>query len=392
MLKTIFDIYSKEEIEANIAEIKELLNDKYSDKDILDELNYDMKEEFLSTAKARLRNEKDLYKDIGKDVLYFNEEDLRFSTPKIIADYRAKKLKCNKIVDLCSGIGVQSNAFSDSCKEVLAIEIDPRKVKYAEENFKKKNLKFIIGDVLSEEIITKVKEFSPDTIFVDPERLAGEEERNLESIKPNLKKLIKIYSKITSNICIEIPPRIENNKLKEFECEKEYLTLKNKLNRLNLYFGKLKEFDIRVSDAFSGVYIYNNDSAKKIKSNHKMGWYIYEISDAVIKAGLLNELGKWTEADLLLGTDKNKVILTNNKPVIKFSCFAECYKVIDKTKNINEVNNILKNNKFGKAVIKYSIEPKDYWKERNMFEKGLSGNKEAVIFKINKEYVIGEEV
>lgn len=337
-------------------------------------------------------------KDIG-NVKYFNKEDLRFATPLVIANYRAKRLKCNKIVDLCSGIGIQSGAFAKTCKEVYAFEIDSRKVEYAKKNFKNiNNIRFICGDVLSREVIDKIKEIKPDIIFCDPERIAEEKERNLDSIKPDIKKLVKVYSKITPNICIEMPPRIDIKKLNELGefggFEAEYLSIDKKLNRLNLYFGKLKEFEIRAVDVGSGLFIFKNDSVKQIKKTKNIGDYIYEISDSVIKAGLINEIGKWIDdSSLLEGTEKNKVILTTNDLSLEFShALYEAYFVIGVVNNLNEINRILIKDGFGKAVIKYSIDPKDYWKERNLLEKGLIGEKEAVIFKINGRYMIGEEV
>ncbi len=392
-MKTIFDVYSNEEIDANIEEITELLNDKYSDKDILNELDCDLKEEFLSIAKAQIRNEKDKSKLI--DAFYFNEEDLRFSTPKLVADYRAGRLKCNRIVDLCSGIGIQAGAFTRTCKEVLAVEIDSSKVKYAQENCKdRKNIKFLIGDVLDDDLINQVKKFSPDIIFCDPERLVEEKERNLESIKPNLRKLIEIYSKICRNICIEVPPRIDIKKLNELgNMEKEYLSLDNKLNRLDLYFGEIKKAEISVVDAVSRARLEKNSSIKNAVISKKTLSYIYEVSEAVVKAGLINEFTNECGAAIIEGCEKNKVLLTSDYAIDKkLKNLCNSYKIVGFADNFEDINKALRKIGFGKVVIKYSIEPKYYWKERNMIERGLLGKKEAAVLRVNGRYLIGEKM
>ncbi|MEM0465595.1 MAG: hypothetical protein QXW97_02745 [Candidatus Pacearchaeota archaeon] len=396
-MKTIFDIYSKEEIEKIIKQIHIAFNNGYKDDEILKKVNLDMIEELISLAKARLEAQKEFSKKIY-NVKYFNIDDLRFGTPVSVAEFRAKKLKCNKIVDLCSGIGLQSFAFSKQCSEVLSVEIDERKSKYSIMNFgEQKNITFICGDVLSKEIVKKVSDFKPDIIFCDSERQVNEKERSLQTIKPNLKDLISIYEKICPNICIEIPPRIDLEKLKDLDCEKEYLSLNSKLNRLDLNFGNLKKFDVKVVDVESGVYIFKDSNVNSIKVTDKINSFIYELSEAVIKADLINEIGELINADLLKFCEENKVLLTNKTPNVDFKHLADCYKVIGISKNIDNAINILKKESVGKVVIKYSINPKYYWKERNRYENNIRGKKEVFIFKIfNKKrkisYVICERL
>jgi len=330
-----------------------------------------------------------MVKYIG-DIKDYSEDDLRFATPINVAKRRAKDLKCDRIVDLCSGIGIQACEFAKTCSRVLAIEIDSRKVEVSNKNFSNvKNLKFEVGDVMDEKIIEEVRNFNPDIIFCDPERLASEKERNIESIKPDLKRLIEVYGKICKNICIEVPPRIDLDKLKELDCEKEYLSLDNKLNRLNLKFGNLKRDGRSVVDVSSGMRIVDN-SERKAKENGKVLNYVYDVSEAVVKADLVDELACLIFARILKGCEKNKVLLTSKEPSLEFGCFAVPYNVIEIVYRFNYINKILRTNGFGKAVIKYSIEPKNYWKDRNLLEKGLKGEREAVVFRVNNQFVICE--
>lgn len=390
MEKTIFDLYSQDEIEDIIEGIMLMIDEGHKDKDILDNVEGEFALEFLSIAKARIKSDTESGKFVG-EAKYFNLDDLRFTTPENVSDYRASRLKCKVIVDLCSGIGVQSAGFAKTCSKVFGFEIDSRKVKYAQENFPLKNLKFFIGDVLDKKIIEQISDIKPDIIFCDPERLPAEKERNLDSIKPNIKRLIEVYSKICPNLCIEIPPQINIDKLKEFNCEKEYLSLNNKLNRLGLYFGELKEAEISVVDVITGDRIGKNDLIKKSRRTNKVFPYLYEVSPAVEKAGVENEFAEELGFLILKESENSKLLMTSEELSNNFKGFYKAYQVFYITPNFNDINRILKKDGFGKVVLKYSIDPKDYWRERNRIENSLRGDKEAVVFIVNGKYVLCEE-
>lgn len=344
--------------------------------------------ESLIIAKARKRAHESKSKFI--DLVYFNLEDLRFSTPKRVADYRAKRLSCTRIADLCCGIGSQSIAFSKTCKEVLAVEIDKRKIEYARMNDKEKKVKFIQGDVLSENTKKEVNEFKPDIIFCDPERLKSESVRILGSIKPSLIKIFEFYSKVTKNIAIEIPPQMNLKQLEELkkfgEFEAEYLSFNNKLNRMTVYFNDLKKADISAAD-ISGTRIEKADC--KAELSKKPLKFIYEASGAVKKAKLENEFALLINAKILGG--KKKMILLTSESLCKnkeAKAFSKVYRLIAVSNNFNNTINILRKFGFGKVVLKIRIKPEDYWKERGRYQKLLKGKKEATLFKLNEESCI----
>lgn len=327
-------------------------------------------------------------KELG--IKFYSKEDLRFATPKEVAEFRARRLKCKRIADLCCGIGAQTFAFSKTCENVVGVEIDKRKTELARKNCNSKNTEIIQGDVLSLDIFKKIKEFKPEIIFCDPERPENEKEREIKNIRPNLKKLIEIYSKICKNICIEIPPQIEKEKLNELgKFEAEYLSCKNKLNRLNIYFGDLAESEVSVVD-ISGVKIKKANA--KAEHTKKVLNYLYEASTAIKKAGLENELAQ--ESELKILSEEGKLLLTSEKSEInKFSkAFTKIYKIIGISEDKKEIIKILKKNYFGKVVLKTNVSPENYWAERNEYENELNGNKDAVLFLLKDKFIIGEEI
>src|SRR3989344_5650340 len=124
--------------------------------------------------------------------LHFRDEDLRWATHELAAEFRAQRLKCKTIVDIGCGIGFQRFAFAKTCKKVYAIEIDTEKIKLAEKNAHAlgiKNIEFIHGDALSEKVIKQLQEV--DIVFCDPERLPEESKRSIATIKPSISELLK---------------------------------------------------------------------------------------------------------------------------------------------------------------------------------------------------------
>jgi hypothetical protein len=393
-MANIFEQYSKERIEHFLNLANDLLEKKLSDKEILKELspelkeNFELSREFLDIAKARKRAKESKYK--FSEAKYFNSKDLRFSTPKEIADYIAERLKCDIIIDLCSGIGAQSFSFSKQCKKVYSVEINKDRFIYAKNNFPEKNIQFINGDVLSEKIINQIKETKPNIIFCDPERLESEIERNLDSIKPNIKQLIETYLKISPNICIELPPQIDFDKLKELkglgDFEAEYLSFNNKLNRLHLYFGNLKKSEVSVVDV-SGVRIERfGKSLEKVNNQNKVNKplkYLYEATTAIIKAGLENEFAQKINAKTLY-SNKTKLLLTSDSlsQSEEAKKLSKIYKILGYSDNFKGIIKILNNNKIGKVVIKKKVSPEEYWNERKKYEKQLFGKKQACLFSV----------
>jgi hypothetical protein len=390
-MKSIFDCYTEEELTKILGRLRGLLEAKKPIPEIKEILNKDKLvevDELISIASAQLKNSKK--KDLG-EIKYFNESDLRFATPKDVAAYRAKRMSCNCLVELCCGIGIQTNAFSKVCKEVFAFEIDSRKVLYAKKNFPSRNIHFFCGDVLSNEVIEEVKKIKPDFIFCDPERMPSEEERNLGSIKPDIVELVKTYLKITPNLAIEVPPQISPDKLNVLgDFEREYTSYNKKLNRLTLYFGKLKKSSISVVDV-SGARIEQKEIGNLLISDSPKN-YIYEVSEGVLKAGLNKEFSLLTSTNQLSGCEKNKLLFTSEKlvksPIIE--SFANSYFLLGVAKGKLEALKIIKQNRIGIALIKYSIDPAVYWKERKMYEHSLSGEGSCVLFKQIND--LGEEL
>src|SRR3989338_1319398 len=215
----IFDNYSAEEADVLIAKMQASHGNFTPFKGIKDA------DELISIAKARAKaKKKTSYKN-----LFFTEEDLRFATPEVVAEYRAERLQCKTLVDIGCSIGLQTFAFARHCNKVIAIEIDERKIAYAKQNAKKldiKNIEFIHGDALEPKIIQQIHE--AEIVFSDTERLPEEKSRSLDRVNPNIGEVLRKYGHLTEDFCFEIPASIG---FVDISGEKEYLDIDKKLNR-----------------------------------------------------------------------------------------------------------------------------------------------------------------
>ncbi len=321
------------------------------------------------------------------DKLHYREEDIRWATHELAAEYRAQRLKCKTIVDIGCGIGFQSFAFAKTCKKVYAIEIDKEKIKLAQKNaliLGWKNIEFIHGDALSDEVISQLK--NVDMVFCDPERSPEEKQRSVASIKPSIPELLKKYRALTEDIAIEFPPQMREI---PFDCEKEYLSIDGALNRLTLYFGSLQKCE-RSAVVLPAEKKLCSAEEKTLKETDMMKEYLYEADPAVVKADLLGELAEETGAELY-GEGKAAFFTSDKKMVSPF--FKNTFKVIDMcAQDEHEIIAALQKHDAGKVLLRIPVDPKEYWKIRKKIEEKLSGSKAYALLYLGAEAIIIENV
>ena len=328
-----------------------------------------------------------LSKHVSLEQLHYKAEDLRWATPEIVANYRAQRLKCQTIADLGCGIGFQTLAFAKVCQKVYAVDKDQEKIQRAQHNAEAlglSNIIFIVGDILSKEVIAAVKD--AEIFFCDPERLPEEKERNLETITPNLKKLVQQYSKLSSKLAVELPPQI---KKVPFAGEKEYLSLERKLNRLTWYSKALSKGKRSAVILPSKEILYADTKAELLKSR-KLQAYLYEVDPAVVKAGLLAELSTLTSTSFYAA---EKAAFFTGAELIKSPFFVHTFKILGITTwEDSEIKKSLQDLSVGTVLIRWPVPPDQYWKIKNKLESSLSGTKKVSLFKLQGQAVVGEEV
>lgn len=380
-----------EEVEQEVSKATELIKKGYQKDYILARVKgkFFSREKIFEMAKCRIKARKKFGEMANH--LFFDEEALRYATPPEIAEYRARRINGRKIADICCGVGMQLMYFSKYAEKVIGVEIDGDRVKMAKLNlevFGAENFEIIQGDALSREIFDRI---DADCIFCDPSRSPQEEKRTFETLSPNPAKVYEMYSKKSDAIAFELPPQMREEEIK-IEGEREYTSLNFDLNRLALYTGELASCDVAAVSLPSEERVSNEDEEIEMEARNKIADYIYEVDRTIIKAGLLKNLaGKIGFDGFLLQLKERRTLLTSSNTYK--SSFLRAYKVADTCDfDIKKINRVLKKHGAGKATLRFSIEPKEYWKIRNKIEDGLRGDKRFYIFKTEGKAIIAERL
>lgn len=326
--------------------------------------------------------------------VFADKEGMQLATPEIVAKYIAKRLKTGIIADLGCGIGGQVIFFAKECRKVYAVERNPEKLEYAKKNcelYGVNNVEFILGDALSESIREKVRD--ADIIFSDPARPLTEKERTLENLEPPITEILRLYSDVTPELAFHAPPQMPPGRIM-LDCEREYLSLNGQLNRLTLYFGRLRRCE-RSAVVLPGESQLCSSDAPELK-NSTLREYIYEPEPSIVKALLLNELAqkiRETGSEIFFYKGDEKRTLLTSSGLIASPFFKDTYRVLGITgRDIHKMKDILRQEKAGKVVLRFDIEPEKYWGVRKALEDGLRGERTLHVFGFGDEVVVGEKV
>ncbi|MHC1570575.1 MAG: class I SAM-dependent methyltransferase [Methermicoccaceae archaeon] len=304
-------------------------------------------------------------------------EGLRFATPERVAAYRAKRLSCSTLLEIGCGIGAQTIAFARTCERVLAVDIDPIKVRYAKKNCKRakaENVHFFVADGVSDEFVSRIE--GVDYVFCDPSRAPTEPKRTLDGLSPAPAAVLERYGGLCRGIAIEAPPQLTPERV-PLQCEKEYVSLDGALNRLTLYFGELMECDrscVCLSETEEGRLC--SDGEGVVVSTRHLGRFCFEPDPALLKAELLAGLAHVLneQIEVFVWDDKRRLITSDHMLCSPF--FTHTFSVVAHLRGeraIQDANRLVRDSA-KRILIRGSIAPDDYWTVRRALEDGICGN------------------
>ncbi|KAK9764485.1 Trimethylguanosine synthase [Basidiobolus ranarum] len=177
-----------------------------------------------------------------------DEEGWYSVTPEKLAAHVAERCKCDVIIDAFCGVGGNTIQFAQTCKKVIAFDIDESRLECARHNARiygvEDRIQFILGNYFD-----YVSEIEADVVFLSPP-WGGPSYREVElfdliSMMPiSTKQLFQATSLITKNIALFIPYNSNIGQLlslpsenQHVEVESEYIN--NELNSVVAYFGDL---------------------------------------------------------------------------------------------------------------------------------------------------------
>ncbi|WP_048151296.1 methyltransferase domain-containing protein [Palaeococcus ferrophilus] len=376
--------------EEDITLAVELIKKGWDEAKIRRRLPRDEADEIMEIARARIRA-RDKF---SRDDLWMDLEGLRYSTHEVVARYRAKRLGkagVKSIADVSCGIGIQLIFYATEVERAYGIDIDPRKVAYARKNAEKygvSNIEFINADSLSPETVEKV---DAEVIFSDPARPPEAPERRLEDLLPSPLKVYEAYKSKTDSFIFDLPPQIRRERV-PWKGEFEYIDLFGALNRLTFYFEPLARAERSAVSLPKGVRLESDPNLEDI-----VEWadepreYLYEIPQSIDYADLINELFHSVDGELrMLLREKRRVLATSSERLTS-DYFKRAYTLVDVVKfHPLRINEVLRREGFGRVKLRASVPPADYYRFKELLERGLNGDKMAYVFGFGDRAIIAE--
>lgn len=184
-------------------------------------------------------------------------------TPQAIAEHIADRLKCDVVVDPFAGCGGNVIQLARTCKHVVAIDIDPEKIRMAQHNARiygvADKIEWIVGDSL--ELLPRL---TADAVFLSPpwggltysRKHFRLDEMMIKRVSGS--ELFALARRVSRNVAYYLPKATPDAELEglapnEFvECEKIFLN--KQLKVVTAYYGDLaRQQEDAVEDSASGA-------------------------------------------------------------------------------------------------------------------------------------------
>lgn len=154
-----------------------------------------------------------------------DEDGLRVINYPQVANYIAQRLanqsQSKVILEICCGVGGTTVALAKEFEKVIAVDINPKRIKYAKKNIKNLGLtnkvEFITADIFDESILPLLLNSKIDIVHTDVEwttsgNYGKDHAENLNSTSPSTTDLYDYMTKnVTKNICMRLPKSIKRN-------------------------------------------------------------------------------------------------------------------------------------------------------------------------------------
>lgn len=215
---------------------------------------YDFDYEFgVIQIACRNKHKKKLGKFMSNERFLFPSElSAEQATNEVVAQFHADIVgKCDSLLDMTAGLGMDVLTFSGRCKEVIACELDELKAEIL--RFNCETLRINNISVKNTDSIKWLEENNRrfDVIYIDPARRNAENARvyNFHDCQPDIIKFQELLSERCRRLFIKASPLLDINQ-----------TLKDINNivalRVVCVSGECKEVLVEVSSEFDGTILF----------------------------------------------------------------------------------------------------------------------------------------
>lgn len=229
--------------------------------------------------------------------LFFTREALEQASAAPVAAQRAARLApYGDVADLGCGLGGDTMALAGAGAQVWAIERDPLRLALCQANVAALGLEARVRPLLCD--LLSAPPPKANALFCDPGRRAGGRRRfNVADYEPALAHVLAWRSQ-TPALALKLAPGVDTNEL-PLDAEVEFVSLNGELKEAALWCGPLASTRMRASllRSDSNSAIAYHTMSKDDPELHLAAWiappaaYLYEPDPAIIRAGLVRELG-----------------------------------------------------------------------------------------------------
>jgi hypothetical protein len=232
--------------------------------------------------------------------MYFTREALQQASSWQVSTYRARRYHgFDALIDLGCSVGGDTLALAEVAP-TMGIDQDPLRLCMAQENVRSMNpsheVSFLQADLLSPIPISPIH--SSSALFFDPARRAGG--RRLYSVKDYRPPLSVVHDWLPKYpaVGVKISPGVHLDELAGYEAELEFIAWRGKLKEAALWFGPLRTTSRRATilpgpHTLSSENDFQRSPPLAISEPRS---YIYEPDPAILRAGLVRDLGVQLEA------------------------------------------------------------------------------------------------
>jgi SAM-dependent methyltransferase len=303
--------------------------------------------------------------------LVFTEKGVMQSSSTVLGKYHAMLFAdYSSVADLCCGCGIDLMHLAKDKAKVIAVDLDQDSLLSAEFNCRTVGCNQVeFRQIPAEEFAEDV-----DAVFADPDRRPDAKRRNSpESISPPLSSLLDIQKRIT-NMAIKLSPILDYQTLALPDpATLQFVSEEGTLKEILLCLGELalpqvKRIAVQLPSGLTFAETGNSVSVQGIKQ------YLYEPDPAVIRAGLVQDLGAELDCTLI---DSYLALLSADQYIE--NPWVKAFRVKEiMPYNKKQLQRYLTENNIGDLVIK----PRGFPEETEDFKKKLKlkGNKKALMF------------
>ncbi len=308
--------------------------------------------------------------------LYFTREALEQASSWEVARYRAERFQgASQVLDLACSIGGDSFALA-AVKPTVGVEIDPLRLAMAQANLKSLGLStsLLQADLNQPLPITLAGGMA---LFFDPARRASYRRLfSVQAYQPPL-RVINDWIRQVGALGVKLSPGVNLDELRDFRAEIEFISLHGELKEAVLWFGALQSAWRRATLLPGRHTLAISESASGNRPTLALSpprLFIYEPDAAILRAGLVAELGSHLGAAQL---DPDIAYLTADQP--QPTPFARVWAVEDWMPfNLKRLRAYLRAHGVGRVSVKKRGSPLQ--PQALIHALRLSGDEERVLF------------